>query len=176
MLIQGEDVYFLALATDYDGTLACEGHVETATIDALARVKRSGRKLILVTGRKLADLMRVFPQHDMFEIVVAENGALLYAPDSKEEVLLAEPPPEPFVKRLRETDVIPLDVGRIIVATCEPNQGVVLEAIRDLGLDLHIVFNKGAVMVASQQCQQGVGPGAGLVAAGVVGAQRRRDW
>jgi HAD superfamily hydrolase (TIGR01484 family) len=51
----------LALATDYDGTLAHDGVVDEATIKALKRFRQSGRKLILVTGRELPDLERVFP-------------------------------------------------------------------------------------------------------------------
>ena len=44
-------MFFVALATDYDGTLARHGIVDAKTVDALKRVKRSGRKLIMVTGR-----------------------------------------------------------------------------------------------------------------------------
>lgn len=140
-------MYFYALASDYDGTLASHGLVAEATLDAIASVKKTGRKLILVTGRMLPDLIQVFPQHDLFDLVVAENGALLYVPSSKEEVLLTEPPPAKLVQRLRAADVVPLDVGRSIVATWQPHEGIVLDTIRDLGLDLQIVFNKGAVMV-----------------------------
>jgi HAD superfamily hydrolase (TIGR01484 family) len=140
-------MYFVALATDYDGTLAHDGRVKAATIEALKEVKRSGRKLILVTGRDLPDLQRVFPEVDLFDLVVAENGALLFNPAKKEEVPLAEPPSPEFVARLRELGVTPLAVGRTIVATWEPNETAVLRAIRELALELHIVFNKGAVMV-----------------------------
>ena len=41
---------------------------------ALEDVKKSGRKLILVTGRHLDDLQRVFPEIGIFNLVVAENG------------------------------------------------------------------------------------------------------
>src|SRR5262249_43299624 len=44
---------FRALATDYDGTLAHDGHVDAPTVDALRRLRDSGRLLILVTGREL---------------------------------------------------------------------------------------------------------------------------
>ncbi|MBE9211757.1 HAD-IIB family hydrolase [Plectonema cf. radiosum LEGE 06105] len=47
---------YLALATDYDGTLATHGHVNDETIAALKRLRSSGRKLILITGRELNDL------------------------------------------------------------------------------------------------------------------------
>ena len=121
--------------------------MDAATIEALKEVRRSGRKLILVTGRDLADLQRVFPELDLFDLVVAENGALLFNPAKKEETLLGEPPSAAFVQRLRELGVSPLSVGRTIVATWVPNETAVLKAIHDLGLELHIIFNKGAVMV-----------------------------
>src|SRR5690606_18773180 len=43
--------------------------------------------------------------------------------------------------------VAPLDIGRVIVATWLPQQVAVLRAIQELGLELHIVFNRTAVMV-----------------------------
>jgi HAD superfamily hydrolase (TIGR01484 family) len=140
-------MYFVALATDYDGTLARHGNVDAATKDALRELRRSGRKLILVTGRDLPDLKRVFPELELFDLVVAENGALLFDPAKKEEKPLADPPSEAFVDRLRELGVSPLSVGRTIVATWEPNEKIVLDVIHELALELHIIFNKGAVMV-----------------------------
>src|SRR5688572_1536737 len=89
-----------ALACDYDGTIASDGRLEESTISALEAVKTSGRKLILVTGRELDDLMRVCHRLDLFDRIVAENGALLYRPATREEKLLVEPPPEPFSKEL----------------------------------------------------------------------------
>jgi hypothetical protein len=55
--------------------------------------------------------------------------------------------PRFFVARLRELGVTPLSVGRTIVATWEPNEKIVLDVIHELALELHIIFNKGAVMV-----------------------------
>jgi hydroxymethylpyrimidine pyrophosphatase-like HAD family hydrolase/energy-coupling factor transporter ATP-binding protein EcfA2 len=140
-------VFFIALAADYDGTLALHGRVDHATCEALEEVRRSGRKLLMVTGRDLPDLQRVFDRLDLFDLIVAENGALLYDPGKKEEIALSDPPPAALVTRLRERGVSPLSVGRTIIATWQPNEAVVLECIRDLALEQHIIFNKGAVMV-----------------------------
>ena len=139
--------YFRALATDYDGTIAHDGIVDDSTLAALKRLKQAGRKLVMVTGRELPDLERVCPDLDLFDRIVAENGALLYTPATKDQRPLGPPPPEAFVSRLRTLGIQPLSVGSVIVATWEPNETAVLEAIRDLGLDLQIIFNKGAVMV-----------------------------
>lgn len=140
-------MFFVALATDYDGTLAHNGRVDGKTCKALEELRASGRKLIMVTGRDLADLQRVFERIDLFDLIVAENGALLFDPVTKEEIPLAPPPPIKLVDRLRELGVKPLSIGRSIIATWEPNEKIVLEAIRDLAVEQHIIFNKGAVMV-----------------------------
>ncbi len=152
---------YRALACDYDGTLAHNGTVDAATVAALDRARESGRKLILVTGRQLDDLLRVFPAIDRFDRVVAENGALLFRPDSREEVLLADAPPDTFVPALRQRGVAPLAIGRVIVATWEPNATIVRQTIRDLELDLQVIFNKGAVMVLPS----GINKASGLSAA-----------
>ena len=135
------------LACDYDGTIAHHGRVADETLAAFGRLRDTGRRLILVTGRGLQDVLAVCPRVDLFDRVVAENGAIVYCPATREEKLLGEPPPEPFVRALRERGVSPLGVGRVIVATWKPHETAVLEVIRDLGLELHVTFNKDAVMV-----------------------------
>jgi hydroxymethylpyrimidine pyrophosphatase-like HAD family hydrolase len=154
-------VYFLALATDYDGTLASDGHVTPNAIEALERFKDTGRRLILVTGRELAHVKEPFPRLELFDRVVAENGAVVYDPANEKEVVIGVGPPPAFVERLRQLNVTPLSVGRSIVATWEPHQAAVLEAIREFGLEHHIIFNKGAVMVLPP----GINKAAGLEAA-----------
>jgi len=152
---------YLALASDYDGTLATDGQVQGETLATLKRLRESGRKLILVTGRQLEDLCQVFPQFDWFDCVVAENGALLHFPASGEEQLLGDRPPEAFIQALQDRHVDSLSVGKVIVATWEPHGTTVLEAIRDLGLNLQVILNKGAVMVLPS----GINKATGLSAA-----------
>ena len=136
-----------ALACDYDGTIAWDGEVSATTILALEDVRKSGRKLILVTGRELDDLIKVFPRLDLFDRVVAENGGLLYRPATCEERLLAERPPDEFWQQLIKRGAERVSVGRVIVATWRPYETTAVELIRDLGLELQVIFNKGAVMV-----------------------------
>ncbi|HJR19684.1 MAG TPA: HAD family hydrolase, partial [Actinomycetota bacterium] len=152
---------FLALVTDYDGTLAHHGVVAPETNDALERLKRSGRKLVMVTGRILPDLERVYDRLDLFDRVVAENGAVIHDPETKQTRALGTRPPDEFVEGLRTRGVAPLDVGEVIVATWEPNETAVLEEIKERGLELQVIFNKGAVMVLPA----GVSKAAGMTAA-----------
>jgi hydroxymethylpyrimidine pyrophosphatase-like HAD family hydrolase len=137
----------LALASDYDGTLARDGVVSPETVEALERMRDSGRKLILVTGRELSDLEKTFDRLDLFERVVAENGALLYHPQTRGKRALAQRPPEEFLKSLRRAGVQNLGVGEVIVATSRLYEGQTLAAIRDSGLELQVIFNKDALMI-----------------------------
>lgn len=150
-----------AFAFDYDGTLAQDGQVDGATFKALQRLKASGRKILLVTGRELPDLKRVFPELEIFDVVVVENGALMYLPATAEERPLGAPPPPEFIAMLQDRGVTPLSIGRSIVATWQPNETKVLEAIHELGLEWQIIFNKGAVMCLPP----GVNKASGLAAA-----------
>ena len=136
-----------ALATDYDGTLAEQGRVDGPTIVGLERFRASGRKLILVTGRELAELLSVFPRIDLFDHVVAENGAHLYRPADRSERLLADRPPDSFVKSLKARGVAPISVGRVVVATWVPHDATASALIRGSGLDLEVILNKRAVMI-----------------------------
>jgi HAD superfamily hydrolase (TIGR01484 family) len=155
-------LYFLALACDYDGTIAHHGRVDAETLSVLSRFKETGRRLVLVTGRELSDLRQAFPNVGIFDLLVVENGAVLYDPHHEEEYVLSPPPQEEFVQQLKLRGVQPLSVGRSIVATWEPHQTAVLETIQELGLELQIIFNKGAVMVLPSGINKAAGLGAAL--------------
>src|SRR5215217_1486585 len=152
---------FLALASDYDGTLATAGTVHPRTVAAIERLIASGRKLILVTGRILDDLLLVFPQANLCTSIVAENGAVLYQPATRERKLLCAPPPQALVNALRAKQVRPLDLGEAIIGFLRPHEQSALEAIRDLGLEYQVIFNRESVMVLPS----GVNKASGLRAA-----------
>jgi len=124
---------YLCLICDYDGTIARDGRCAPSTVEALRRVRASGRTRILATGRQLAELQEVFPEHALFDRIVAENGAVLYEPAGKDGRALAGPPPPEFVDALRRRGVQPLSVGQCIVATWRPFESTVLEIIRGMG-------------------------------------------
>ena len=135
------------LACDYDGTIAEGGRVADATRAALARVRESGRKVLLVTGRMLPDLRTVCPDlDDMFDAVVAENGALLYLPGRREVKALGAAPEAALVEALRRHGV-PFETGSSIVATQAVHAEAALAAIREAGVERSLVFNKGDVML-----------------------------
>jgi len=152
---------YFSLACDYDNTLADQGSVRDSTVAALRRLAATGCKLILVTGRELDDLRQVFPAHEVFDRIIAENGAILYNPCARLQKALAGPPSLEFLEALRQAGVEPLSVGAAIVSTCTPRDALVLRIIHDLGLDMQVLYNRGSVMVLPS----GVDKGSGLRAA-----------
>lgn len=159
-----------ALATDFDGTLAHNGTVKETTLNALVRLKQAGLKLILVTGRETNELISIFPQLSLFDLAVMENGAVLFHPGTGEMKALVDPPSTEFVSRLLKLG-IPLQVGKAIVATWEPHETEVLLAIKELGLELQVIFNKGAVMVLPSGMNKATGLNSALLQLGLQAAE-----
>src|SRR5436853_7305372 len=62
---------------------------------------------------------------------------------------------------------VPISTGRVIVAMREPHQIAAVEVIRDLGLELQVIFNKGAVMLLPSGVNKATGLEAALVELGV---------
>ena len=145
------------LACDYDGTIADGGRVTPETAAVLARVRESGRKLFLVTGRMLDDLKSVCPDVDrMFDLVVAENGGLLYVPERREVRRLGDAP-EPALLDALQRRGVPVDVGASIVATTAEYSEAALSAIRETGVERSLVFNKGSLMLLPGGVTKGTG-------------------
>jgi hydroxymethylpyrimidine pyrophosphatase-like HAD family hydrolase len=161
-------VRYRALATDYDATLATEGRVEPSTLDALQALRQAGVRLVLDTGRRLDDLLGVFPETAWFDAVVAENGALLWSPPASPRLLAAAPPPE--LAALLTRRGVPFVAGRVVVATWEPHGAELRQAVADLALPLEVILNKDAVMLLPPGVDKRSGLEAALAALGL-GAQ-----
>jgi HAD superfamily hydrolase (TIGR01484 family) len=137
-----------ALAADYDGTLAHHGRIDDETWAALRKLRDGGRKLIMVTGRELDELLALLGEGvELFDRIVAENGGLVYEPATKDIRPTCAEAATTLVEALARRGVARVAVGRTIIATWEPHQDDVLHAIQELGLELQVIFNKGAVMV-----------------------------
>jgi hypothetical protein len=119
---------------------------------------------VLVTGRLLPDLRRVCPDADgLFDAVVAENGALLYFPGRREVRTLGAAPEPALVEALQRRGVR-FDLGRSIVATEDVFTQPALAAIREVGVERALVFNKGSLMLLPGGVTKGTGLAAALAA------------
>jgi hydroxymethylpyrimidine pyrophosphatase-like HAD family hydrolase len=138
---------YLTLVADYDGTLAANDRISEETATALERLRASGRRAIMVTGRRLNDLLAVCTCPNLFDLIVAENGAVGYEPGTRNVSVLANAPSKALLKALRARSVTPLEVGEVIVATFEPHRAAVQDTVWELGLEAQVIGNRGAVMI-----------------------------
>jgi len=138
---------FRVLACDFDNTLAIHGIAPDAAVSALREVAGSGRRLLLVTGRLLEELLDVFSDVDIFDRVVAENGGLLYDPATGGHRLLAPPLPSDLIQELRDCGVQPLIAGRVLCATLDSSEHLVRDALHRLGMRRSLIYNKSSLMI-----------------------------
>lgn len=146
-----------ALASDYDGTLAWQGKVDEATLEAIRALRASGRKFILVTGRRIDDLATVFPDIKLCDVIVGENGALLYWPSNGRTEMLCPVAPQSFVRALYEKGIPPLAVGKSVIAMATSQAAEVEPLLIEQGLDLKMIFNKENMMILPAGIDKGTG-------------------
>ena len=154
------------LASDYDGTLAEHGVMQESTLDALRHARRHGLALALITGREFDDLLGACRHLDLFDVVVAEDGAVFYLPDTQEVRLLAEPPDAAFLAALTDAG-IEFSRGRVIVSTRDDAADDVQRLIDASRRPLHLSLNKGAAMYLPTGVDKGSGLAAGLEHLGI---------
>src|SRR5687767_13200334 len=134
---------FSALALDYDGTIARDGHAIPEVVAAIRDARARGILVVLVTGRILSDLRRVQTEADLFDAIIAENGAVLAFPDGRVE-LRGQPPSRELLGELCERSV-ECSFGQSVVEADASAAPQILEIIRKLQLPLVLVFNRQRV-------------------------------
>lgn len=149
-------VIFKALACDYDGTLANDDTIGPETLAALREARKAGLRLILVTGRTFFELTRVCEPLDLFDAVVAENGAVVYYPQAGAIQDQAPPPPPRLLAELDRRGIY-FQMGRVIVGTARTDEERVREAMAGVGVSLRCVYNRGALMLLPAGISKGSG-------------------
>jgi len=158
---------FAILVCDYDGTLATGETAGSQTIEALISASEAGTKLVLATGRELPDIRRVLPEIELFQWVVAENGAVLFEPATGIKEVLGAAPPDSFFQELRKQGVGPVAKGEVIAAIHSRHAAILEETIRTLGLPYHVILNKNSAMVLPSGVDKGTGVATVLESMGV---------
>ncbi|HEY6329989.1 MAG TPA: HAD family hydrolase, partial [Blastocatellia bacterium] len=154
------------LACDYDRTLATDAVMTSEPLKALAELKEAGWLSGLVTGRELQDLLNICIDIRLFDLVVAENGAVLYLPHTREAIDLAPPPPAEFLKELGKRG-IPFSKGRVIVASPAEYLPEVTRLIQAMRLDLEAILNRDSAMFLPKGIDKGSGLTAGASRIGI---------
>src|SRR5215208_6627205 len=132
---------YVALATDGDGTLLQNNRMADEVAVALRRFRAAGGRLFLVTGERV-DQLAEFPRLELFDHVVAENGAVLYDPATRDEVVLCEPPPAKLVEMLRESGACEVNSGRVVVTTKKGSKCQIEDVLATLNLGWQIISNR----------------------------------
>lgn len=145
-----------ALALDYDGTIALGDTVDPAIRDAIAAARTRGIVVLLATGRILDELRRVAGELHFVDAVIAENGAVLYFPESGHTTQLAPAVPPAFAEALARRHITHR-AGQSLVDADAADAPRLLEVIRELELPLVLIFNKGRVMTMPQGVSKGTG-------------------
>jgi 3-deoxy-D-manno-octulosonate 8-phosphate phosphatase KdsC-like HAD superfamily phosphatase len=141
-----EEMRFMALACDYDGTLASHDRIAPPTVAALERARRAGLRLALVTGRTFFELSRVCDRLDLFDAVVAENGGVLYFPAAGRICDMAVGPPAALLAELERLG-IPYQTGRVVIGTMIAHEAAVRRALITTGVTMALVPNRTSLML-----------------------------
>jgi hydroxymethylpyrimidine pyrophosphatase-like HAD family hydrolase len=144
------------LALDYDGTVARGDRLDPSVRRAIADARERGILVLLVTGRILSELERVAGDLHFVDAVVAENGAVIYFPDSGHSSIVAPPVHAAFLAELRRRG-IPHQAGQSLVDAEAADAPRLLETIRSLELPLVMLFNRSRVMVLPQGISKATG-------------------
>jgi hypothetical protein len=144
------------IALDYDGTIASKGgRAHPEAIDAIREARSRGILVILVTGRILSDLKRVLPETELFDGIVAENGAVLAFPSGRTRSL-GHAPSRALLDELGRLD-IEVASGDCIIEAEAVHGPQILGVVRKLELPLTLLFNRSRVMVLPQGISKATG-------------------
>jgi hydroxymethylpyrimidine pyrophosphatase-like HAD family hydrolase len=155
-LLNEQGMKLRLLALDYDGTIAENGELDAVVRSALIEACRADIRLVLATGRNLGDLRRLPCGLELFDAVVAENGAVLNFPATGRTMLLAEPPERIFLQELTRRN-IPFLAGACLIEIRSQYAERVVAAIRELELPLVVAFNRERAMVLPEAVTKGKG-------------------
>jgi hydroxymethylpyrimidine pyrophosphatase-like HAD family hydrolase len=157
--------YFHAVAVDFDGTLTEAGCPGPSVLAALDEARASGRRIVIVTGRIVAELQAVFPDAgEHADLIVAENGSVLtYRGRCR---FLAAPVPGELADALTARGVA-CRRGEILLACSGADETPVLEEVRRLGLECQLIRNRAELMVLPPGVSKGAGLAAGLAELGI---------
>ncbi|MBW4507244.1 MAG: Cof-type HAD-IIB family hydrolase [Scytonematopsis contorta HA4267-MV1] len=149
------------LATDYDSTIANKRVITPSAEKALLQAKEAGFLLSIVTGRELNNLLRICPLIPMFDLIVAENGAVLYSPSTGQIELLGDPPAIELISQLMHHR-IPFNQDRVMTTVESCYKEKVVSFIDELELPLHIIYHSSWMLILPLGVHKGYGLGKAL--------------
>jgi hydroxymethylpyrimidine pyrophosphatase-like HAD family hydrolase len=145
-----------ALALDYDGTIADEGHVAPEVRTAIAEARQRGLIVLVVTGRTLGDLRSAAGDLAFVDTIIAENGAVVAFPASGRSRVLHDAPSPTLLDELRRRGV-EFEAGEVVIESEASASPVALEVIRNFEQPLVLHFNRSRMMILPQGISKATG-------------------
>lgn len=146
---------FKAIALDVDGTIAFHDNLSPDVLAAMKQLRYAGMRIIVVTGRTLAELDRVYPQlAELSDIRVLENGAVMTG--SGGHRLLATRVPQVLRDALTARG-IQTQSGEVLLACSAEHAEVALQEVTRLGVGCVQVRNRGELMILPANVTKGTG-------------------
>ena len=149
-------MHITVVATDFDGTISQGDQLAPEAGRALRRLREAGRFTVLVSGRPFEFLHDLQDREQTFDLIVAENGAVLYDPRSDEMRLPFGEAPADLLNTLERLGV-PLWRGIAAAGTTTRYDDAVWVASRELGLAVHVETNRDEVMLLPPGASKGAG-------------------
>lgn len=149
-------MHISVLATDFDGTISQGDRLAPEAGRALRRWRETGRFAVLVSGRSFEFLRDLQEREQAFDLIVAENGAVLYNAQTDEMRLPFGQVPGDLLDTLARLGV-PLWRGIAIGGTTTRYDDAMWVACRELGLAVHVETNRNEVMLLPPGVSKGAG-------------------
>ena len=149
-------MHISVIATDFDGTIAKGDQLAPQAADALRRWREPGRSVVLASGRSFDFLRDLQKREKVFDLIVAENGAVLYNPRTDEMHLPFGEVPGDLLDMLDKAGV-PMWKGVSIAGTTLPYDDAVWVASRELGITVNVETNRNEVMLLPPGASKGAG-------------------
>lgn len=143
------------LALDYDGTIAREGKLDSEVRASIVEARARGIVVVLVTGRILSHLRQVAGGLDIFDAVVAENGAVLAFPGGRTRVFGRSPPITLLDELCRQK--VDFTIGDCVLEADASAASRILAAVQKLQFPFVLAFNRSRVMLLPQGISKATG-------------------
>lgn len=152
-----------AFATDYDRTLTdMDLKPVPEALDALARAREAGLKVIVISGRDLGFLQREIGH--AVDMLVAENGCIIHR--AGEDPRHTSPDRVDLRGVLTTLDV-PIEYGDIIASAELAHEPLLREALERAGYAVDLIPNRDRIMILPRGIDKAVGLLAALHAMGI---------
>jgi len=133
-----------AIITDFDRTLTSKnGRIKPKL---LKKIKLLEKPFILVTGKKLKDVEELCKRYHVWQVVIAEDGAIIYFPKTKKTVISTSPYIQQAKEILKNSE-IPVDFGEVIISSKVKNIKKLKEVLKPLERKLSFQKNVDEVMI-----------------------------